>query len=122
MQFPPLPPGHCGLRWLRFEGQGPIAHASMLSLVRAHAATLEELVVGNDDSRRRSSEDPAALADQLEACGLGKLRLLQLKRERDCEADRCGAQLEALRRVFAHRETVVVCRYCVDRDSRPDDD
>ncbi|XP_034236231.1 uncharacterized protein LOC117642297 [Thrips palmi] len=75
--FTPLPPGHRGLQWL---GVGLRPFSTVLSLAKAHAATLQELRI-LCVSERDSEWHFADLAEGLRQCGLVALRRLVLVRE-----------------------------------------
>ncbi|KAJ1520307.1 hypothetical protein ONE63_004506 [Megalurothrips usitatus] len=72
----PLAP--LGLRWLR-SGLHPLRSA--LSLIRAHAGTLEELELVAATTEPYGCPD---LAGELRRCGLKKLRVLRLLRGSHC--------------------------------------
>lgn len=63
------PSGHRGLRLLavRIDQLHPDADACMLSLVRAHAAGLRELLIRNDDPDTRDRNKERFLVDKLRA-------------------------------------------------------
>lgn len=126
--WPPLPPGHRGLRWLRVPLTGRSefgVHACVLSLIRAHAATLVALVVRNDDvSSETSPED--GLAGELRRCGLTRsLRSLTLERcggSKKCPAGGkpCRAQLRAVRAALRRCRATVECNRCSNsRSDKP---
>ncbi|XP_034246553.1 uncharacterized protein LOC117648254 [Thrips palmi] len=74
--FPPLPAGHCGLQWL-YVSLRPAS--TVLSLAKAHAATLQELWI----LCASEGEDPwhfKDLAEGLRQCGLVALRRVVLVR------------------------------------------
>ncbi|XP_034242931.1 uncharacterized protein LOC117646231 isoform X2 [Thrips palmi] len=75
--FPPLPPHHCGLRWL-WVALRPAS--SVLSLVAAHAATLQDLRI----TCASEGDTPwhfADLAARLRCCKLTALRSVVLLRQ-----------------------------------------
>ncbi|XP_034245706.1 uncharacterized protein LOC117647843 [Thrips palmi] len=74
--FPPLPMDHCGLRWLSVYLQPA---STVLSLAKAHAATLQELRI----LCASEGDDPwhfKDLAEGLRQCGLVALRRVVLIR------------------------------------------
>ncbi|XP_034251505.1 uncharacterized protein LOC117651533 [Thrips palmi] len=74
--FPPLPPGHRGLQWLQVYLR-PVS--TVLSLAKAHAATLQELRIlcASEGDSPWHFED---LAEELGRCGLVALRRVVLLR------------------------------------------
>ncbi|XP_034245707.1 uncharacterized protein LOC117647844 [Thrips palmi] len=74
--FPPLPAGHCGLQWLSVYLQPA---STVLSLAKAHAATLQELRIlcASEGDGPWHFKD---LAEGLRQCGLVALRRVVLMR------------------------------------------
>ncbi|XP_034231788.1 uncharacterized protein LOC117639901 isoform X2 [Thrips palmi] len=81
--FPPLPPGHCGLRWL-WVALRPLS--TVLSLAKAHAATLQDLRItcASEGDTPWHFKD---LAAGLRLCGLTALRSVVLLRDIPDDAD-----------------------------------
>ncbi|XP_034237268.1 uncharacterized protein LOC117642811 isoform X2 [Thrips palmi] len=99
--FPPLPPEHRGLQWLWV---GLPSLPAVVSLARAHAATLQELRV-TCASEGRSPWHFEDLARALRCCGLVALRRVILLRGRapgfpdnklPHKEDSCGSQKQAV--------------------------
>lgn len=121
---PPLPPGHVGLEALTVTADQyfPENDAVMLSLVRAHAATLVELSIRNDDPTDLAfvGGRPGYLADALKGCELKALRSLTLMRlsdGHDCGGEACRAQQQALRDALQHCDGLRV--ECEKSQARP---
>ncbi|XP_034245985.1 uncharacterized protein LOC117648012 isoform X6 [Thrips palmi] len=76
--FPPLPAGHCGLQWLDVRLRPA---STVLSLAKAHAATLQELRIlcASEGDTAWHFKD---LAEGLRQCGLVALRRVVLVRGR----------------------------------------
>lgn len=113
MESQPPRRGHCGLRWLRTPLRDlrrlPAVEATVLSLIRAHAATLEDLVIVTE-SYKWTAEDSAFIAAQLGVCGLRALRRLEMRHHCMSNYERaCNAMLSALRQALRPHGTVVVC-------------
>ena len=104
-----------GLVWLRV-GIYPLSTA--LSLIRAHAATLEELqLVAGCENPYGCPDLPA----QLVGCGFAKLQRLVLLRESpfgfcDYSEEKCKKQRTALWEAFlaapGNKVLTVLCSYC----------
>ena len=105
-----LPPGHCGLRWLRVQR---LPRATTRALLRLHGATLEELVlrVGT----QREGQWPESCSDLhvlLGQCGLRALRRLVLWRGHPFHTDTgCRQQREQVRRALPGVQEVL-CDRC----------
>lgn len=92
MEFPPLPPHHSGLRWLHLEPRSDgRSDRTLPSLLRAHAATLQEVLVMCGSRKYDAKEKKKSwttsddyfipdLAALLGRCGLVALRRLVLCR------------------------------------------
>lgn len=114
--LPPTPLAHSGLRWLSVALN---SEATLLSLVRAHGSTLEELEVGTASYKHGHDEYGwfPGLADGLARCGLRALRRLSLQRhvpryyEMAHNTESCRVQLDALTARLAPA-VVVKCVQC----------
>lgn len=109
-EFPELPPlaTPSGLQWLRVDG---FPRATLLSLLRAHGASLRKLTL--------SVSEPGVLAwpnscndldTLLAGCGLVRLELLVLRRLNIHTEAGCRFQREAVRRVLP--AATVLCKEC----------
>ncbi|XP_052124915.1 uncharacterized protein LOC127749697 [Frankliniella occidentalis] len=108
--LPELPPGHCGLQWLRVDA---VSGDTLKSLLRAHAASLVELhLVAASATGDRDIESLA-----LKKCGLPALRRVVL--EKACYLNRgvCPEQLAAMRRMLP--DTQVLCQSCDNVEREP---
>ncbi|KAK3910345.1 Teneurin-4 [Frankliniella fusca] len=105
-----LPPGHGGLRWLSVSSPSSLPRATLQSLLRAHAGTLEELLlrVGTPGEQRWPwcCSDLHAL---LGPCRLRALRRLVLWRGIFSHTA-CGEQLAAVRAALPGVQ--VLCDLC----------
>lgn len=131
---PPAPGGPGGLRRLHapLGMREDSANATVVSILRAHAATLEELVIAGGLSAMEKSPETRDSSDEddgddgsfwrdhslqvvrlLQSLGLKVLRRLVLVRwGGHCRAEACAAQLQALREVFRPRDVLVHCFRC----------
>ncbi|KAK3931588.1 F-box DNA helicase 1 [Frankliniella fusca] len=103
----PLPEGHDGLRWLRAWS---LPRGTLQSLLRAHAATLEELEMWVGSPGKK--EWPFSCSDLhylLGQCGLQRLRKLLLWRG-NCSHSKCKEQLAALSQALPGTE--IMCDKC----------
>lgn len=114
-----LPPGHCGLVWLKIA----VSVSSALSLIRLHCDTLQEILL-----LCSSKDDGDMFHDNLadHSRGLKSLQRLVLIREMPGwevlhDADSCRQQICELQDALLHRDVAgtvktvsVVCQLCDD--------
>ncbi|XP_034232605.1 uncharacterized protein LOC117640311 isoform X3 [Thrips palmi] len=85
--FPPLPPHHCGLEYLNIRGRGcsEDKDSIIMSLIRAHGATLQELHISTTSQKLTkplaTGEFFEDLGPKLGQCGLRSLKFLVLSRD-----------------------------------------
>ena len=109
VELPALPRPSC-LKWLRVVG---FSRATTVSLLRAHAASLDELWLEVDSEPGgewpEGCDDLDALLNQ---CGLRLTGLVLWRRDVCRRSSSCRAQLEAVRRVLPG--CTVQCDKCDD--------
>ncbi|KAK3920212.1 3-oxoacyl-[acyl-carrier-protein] synthase 3 [Frankliniella fusca] len=107
-----LPPGHSGLRWLSVDS---LPRATLQSLLQAHGATLEELVLEvGVPAGQRWPFSCSDLHSLLGRCGLRALRRLVLLRWWSRHTDTgCREQRAAVRAALPGLQQVL-CNYCDD--------